>query len=229
LWDARTGKELATCESDGYGPIVFSPDGKTLVAGGGSAKKTKPEELRGKIRLVDPGTGKITKEIAAHSMSMYGLAYSPDGKTLASGSKEIKIWEMATWKEQITLKAETKGYYHSLVFSPDGRTLAAGNTKDRVIILWDMATGKQRASLTVPTPETCRVLFSPDGKTLVAGNGPGGMRFWDVATTKEIKPKMPPTRHVKAIALSPDGKTLAIGDGLREQSRIALWELKAGK
>ena len=71
------------------------------------------------------------------------MAYSPDGKTLASGSgdKTIKLWDVATGKEQATLKGHTD-WVTSVAFSPDGKTLASGS-EDKTIKLWDVATGKQ--------------------------------------------------------------------------------------
>jgi WD40 repeat protein len=69
------------------------------------------------------------------------VAFSPDGKTLASGSADhtIKLWEVATGKEQATLKGHTR-VVTSVAFSPDGKTLASGST-DKTIKLWDVTTG----------------------------------------------------------------------------------------
>ena len=74
--------------------------------------------------------------------SAQSVAYSPDGKTLASGSfdQTIKLWDAATGKERATLKGHTVGVL-SVAYSPDGKTLASGS-RDLTIKLWDMATGK---------------------------------------------------------------------------------------
>jgi len=74
---------------------------------------------------------------------MSSVAFSPDGKTLASGSGEdIQLWDVATGKEQATLQEGHNGYVRSVAYSPDGKTLASGSD-DMTIKLWDVATGKE--------------------------------------------------------------------------------------
>src|SRR6187200_1550308 len=82
-----------------------------------------------------------------HTNFVRSLAYSPDGKTLASGSEDetIKLWDVKTKKEQATLKGHAAGVW-SVTYSPDGKTLASGS-KDGTIKLWDVKTKKEQASL----------------------------------------------------------------------------------
>src|SRR5262245_13145665 len=85
--------------------------------------------------------------LKGHSGEVWPVAYSPDGRTLASGSwdKTIKLWEMATGKERAMLKG--KAFFFTVAYSPDGRTLATGSWSERTIKLWDVATGKKRSTL----------------------------------------------------------------------------------
>jgi WD40 repeat protein len=84
----------------------------------------------------------IPRNRMTHEDRVLSVAYSPDGKTLASGSFDgtIKLWDVATGKERATLKGHT-GWVRSVAYSPDSKTLASGS-EDETIKLWDVATGK---------------------------------------------------------------------------------------
>ena len=86
---------------------------------------------------------KLPDTLKGHTDGVYCVAYSPDGKTLASGSvdKTIKLWSVATGKEQATLKGHMKEV-SSVAYSPDGKTLASGSF-DGTIKLWDMPAAKK--------------------------------------------------------------------------------------
>ncbi len=167
--------------------------------------------------------------LAAHNREVMSLAFSPDGKTLASGSgDDIKFWDVASGRNTAT--QEKAGLYNSctVAFSPDGKTLASGGGGTR-ITLWDVATRRHKTLIDdqrqCPAP---RVVFSPDGKTLASG----GMccpdlLLWDVATGKQIASLEGYNAYgVEAMVFTPDSKSLV---SVGHYGGIKLWDVATGK
>jgi len=130
---------------------------------------------------------KLRDTLNGHMGPVNGVAYSPDGKTLASGGgKTIKLWDVATGKELVTFQGHTLGVY-AVAFSPDGKTLASGSgwIEPEEVKLWDVATGKTLATIKgKPDDVVSTVAFSPDGKTLASGSWNGTVKLWDMKTGK---------------------------------------------
>jgi WD40 repeat protein len=180
-------------------PVALSPDGKTLATGGFERLEGEYHDWGALVRLWDPLTGKLRATLRGHTadvidpspglLGIRSLAFSADGKLLASGGPDglIKLWDVATAAERGTLRGH-KGGVNSLAFAPDGKTLAAAggeawpNLKGPIghseLKLWDVATGRERAALQHEQGVFHAVTFSPDGKTLAAGNaGPAHGRL----------------------------------------------------
>jgi WD40 repeat protein len=164
--------------------------------------------------------------LEGHSDWINSVSFSPDGKILASGSRDntIKLWDVKTGKVIKTLNQDSISIL-SISFSPDGKTLASGSS-DKAIKLWNVATGKEIKTLNGHSNTVRSVSFSPDGKTLASGSDDKTIKLWNVTTGKEIKTLNGHSDLIYSVSFSPDGKTLASGS---EDKIIKLWNVATGK
>ncbi len=165
--------------------------------------------------------------------SVNSIAFSPDGKTLATGDRSgnTYLWNVATASESAPLTDPNSGSSGvlSVAFSPDGKFLAAGDSNGRTY-LWNVAARTESAPLSDPNSGSSGVLsvaFSPDGKLLAAGDSNGNTYLWNVATgSQRAAVRDPNSSDVLSVAFSPDGKLLVVGD---KNGRTYLWNVATAK
>ena len=124
-----------------------------------------------------------TRVLTGHTDDVWSVAYSPDGQTIASGSRDdtIRIWDANTGEHLQTLQGDTD-WVNSVEYSPDGQTIASG-CGDNTIRIWDANTGAHIRTLQGHTDWIMSVAYSPDGQTIASGSQDATIRIW--APTQE--------------------------------------------
>ena len=159
--------------------LAFSHDGMQLAVAAGSPGTA------GEVRIYKASAGALPTAppaltIAAHKDAILDLAFSPDGKTLATCGYDrlIKLWNTETGQLVRELKDHSDAVY-GVAFSPDGALLASGSA-DRAVKVWQVADGKRLYTLSDSTDWIYSVAWSPNGKHLAAAGVDKSVRVWEV-------------------------------------------------
>ena len=152
-----------------------------------------------------------------HREGVIAVAYSPDGKLLASGSRDqtVRLWDPSTGEELRVLRGHTHRIL-CVAFSPDGKYLATGSA-DKTIKLWNPTTGKLIRALEGHAMSVATVVFSPDSKRLASGSWDHTMRIWEVDSGKSVVTVAPTPvqancrKGILSIVYTPDGEQLISG------------------
>ena len=160
-----------------------------------------------------------------HALSVDAMAFSPDGRWLASASVDntVRLWEVATGREVRALTGHTRGV-KAVAFSRDGRSLVTG-ALDNTIRFWDVTAGRETRRLD-RSGSVSALALSDDGRFLAAGNMEKTILLWNIATTDEPRTLTGHPGFISTLVFSPDGNSLASGSA---DGTIKLWDVASGR
>jgi len=206
--DASSGKKLMTLSGHDKAiwALSYSPDGTRIASAG----------LDKTVRIWNANTGSEIRTLRGHGDSplmadfispVASVAFSPDGKLVASGSYDytVKLWDVETGAELMTIDKHSS-LVNDVAFSPDGKRIASASS-DSTIRVCDVVTGGELQVLKGHEGQVSSVCFSPDGKRIVSGATDETIRIWDAAKGYEVQ-ALGVQGVVWEICFSPDGKTI---------------------
>jgi WD40 repeat protein len=163
--------------------------------------------------------------LSGHQKAVLSLAFSPDRRTLASGSadKTIRLW-LAMAGGSIAVLQGHHGAVNALAFSPDGLCLASGSS-DGAIIIWDPRSRRSVQRIEPGSGPVLALAFTRDNRRLVSGSADGILRFWDALTWRLLQECRGHGAAIRSVAVSPDGTLLASGG---EDKTLRVWQVADG-
>jgi eukaryotic-like serine/threonine-protein kinase len=227
LWSLTTNRMLADLKHPARSQlwqVVFSDDGRTLASAS-----------RESVQLCDLAGASERLEFEGHAGGVTGVAFSPDGATLASSSNvgNVKLWDPATGRHVRTLEGYP-GDVQTCAFSPDGSLLATGSKDGALLRLWDTRRWEEAYAERLPDLEF--IFFAAFGRGKDAGRGRlaavgSGLRIWELGPAEpgRAAPRLVashPAQRCLSVALSTDGERVAF---VEDNLKVRIWDLEASR
>jgi len=224
-----SGREVRTLKghTGAVASVVFSPDGKHIVSGGGDMTAN---DRKGKVKIWDAESGNNIATLEGHTSGVRSVIFSPKGNHIISGAGDqsqkgrdgtVRIWDAVNGNPLQTRNGETASVT-GLAYSPDGlRIVIAG---DKSLKLWDPSTDRVTVGFEGHASYVNCVIFSTDGNRVIAGSD--NLKAWQAGTGREILTYKGHTSYVNCVAASPDGTRIVSGSF---DNTLRVWEEATGQ
>jgi WD40 repeat protein len=209
LWDLKARRQRASWQagSNEICVVTLSPDGDHVAAG----------NVNGEVQLWSTIQSKEVAIFRPTAFRVTALAFSPDGRTLASASaawlpdpRRVFLWSVDPFRAIRELDADDVVTW--IAFAPDGLGLAACTLNSDEVRLWDLQSLRPPLVLRGHVSGVMRVAFAPDGKSLATGAFDGRVKLWSLAAQQEVLTlPIPIGALFRSLCFSPDGRALAVG------------------
>jgi WD40 repeat protein len=225
FWDVGSGRlerQWTGAESECFLALAITADGKTLASGNYKVAAA-PQEWD--VTVWDVGTQRVRHTLKGFELFVEGLAFAPDGKTLATASCDhsLKLWDVDRGRE--VFRFPDQGHAWSrLAFAPDGTTLAAGNW-DGEVVLWDVAKRAVLHRIAAQRQPVHSLHYSRDGRLLATGGVYQSPAVWDVRSGK-LSARLENFEAAWYAAFTDGDRTLVLWGG---DHAIHLWDRARGK
>ena len=220
VWDAATGRNpiIYHGHTDYVFAVAWSPDGK-LIASGGRDKTVQVWSVPQGAQVVDPAAKGNVFTYRGHTTNVSTVAWSPDGRRIASGAWDntVQVWEPTPESNTLTYKGHM-GFVNTVAWSPDGKRIASGAWDDTVQV-WDATTLTMYITYRGHSSAVKSVAWSPDGK-FIASSDALTVQVWNASTAEHIFTYSGHTTFVSAVAWSPDGKRIASAS---DDQTVQIW------
>jgi WD40 repeat protein/serine/threonine protein kinase len=227
LWDAATGRRLAGPfrHPDPVHAVAFRPDGKVFATGSGHSVRGKQHmEGRGEARVWDLASGKVIHAGPRHARDTLAVAFTADGKTLVTASKDgtARFWNAATG-QVLGASIRHRGWVNAVALAPDGRSVLTGSD-DQTARLWAVPDASPRTLPLRHMGPVKAVAVSNNGRLLLTGSEDGSAQLWDARLGQPIDTPLRTPAPLSAVGFSPDGRLLLTGD---RDGWVRVWKVPA--